>query len=628
MTSKPGGNATSAPGRRSLWRAVCTGTVACLLTPGLMAQATATSAGMDEDGGPHIAGLVGMVDPATQEMVPPPQAQQSAPATPTSVVAVSGVVMNAATGSPVPRALVQLDNGELGTMTDGDGRFTIEGVPTGTQSFSVKKPGFRGRLALGEFVMPSSHTVHVREGMPALQFDLAPENVVYGKVALSTGDPGVGIGVQLMRRTIQNGHAVWSSVERHQTTPDGNFRFSGLEDGTYLLETEAEFGNDNAEPPPCDKMPSVELPGYAVTFYGDAGEASGAAKIAVAGGEQAQANLTLNRTTFRAVRVTQAHDPGPEAQVEFALMDREGTRLEYPLRIEEKSHLLCGYLPDGSYTLAMTASSEVEIDLHAPDQPLSRMKHPPKIQAGTLDVNIEGAPATGLRMVLGPWTGTPVRFRYEPGPPKKPVHTPGTDSPEGDEPDPEPLTVSAAQVDELMNRGQDQQHAALWMDTDTYQLETVAPGNYWIDVTANRQGVCVGAVTAGGQGLGQMPWSAGPAGTGSSIDVVLRTDCASLTLSAESLVEMAGEQRSYYYYVVPEFDSATDIRQGVVREDEADGESLTDMTPGTYRVLTFDRPQVIEFRSAQAMERYAGMGKEITLEPNGKATIQVEAAQP
>lgn len=68
---------------------------------------------------------------------------QTQPAQALPSATVHGVVRNAITGSPLPRALVHLRGSfDAGALTDGDGRFEIPAVPLGVEELSVIKPGF------------------------------------------------------------------------------------------------------------------------------------------------------------------------------------------------------------------------------------------------------------------------------------------------------------------------------------------------------------------------------------------------------------------------------------------------------------------------------------------------------
>src|SRR5882724_2026805 len=68
-------------------------------------------------------------------------AQSSPQSPPVGNYTVSGTVINAVTGEPVRRALVNFA-GQRSVLTDGDGRFQFDRLPQMTASISVHKPGF------------------------------------------------------------------------------------------------------------------------------------------------------------------------------------------------------------------------------------------------------------------------------------------------------------------------------------------------------------------------------------------------------------------------------------------------------------------------------------------------------
>ena len=87
----------------------------------------------------------------------------SAPGLPTNQVrgesySVSGMVIDAATGEPIRKALVQLQTTQQRTtFTDGDGRFQFDGIPAGQVSLTAQKPGYFGEQESGSvhFLAPS-----------------------------------------------------------------------------------------------------------------------------------------------------------------------------------------------------------------------------------------------------------------------------------------------------------------------------------------------------------------------------------------------------------------------------------------------------------------------------------------
>lgn len=596
----------------------------CVLFPALAAaQAGLNSSVLTKiDDAAFLSGQQGVALPGQE---PPqsvePQQQRNAGA----LVTVRGVVMNAASGEPLPRALVKLEGDlTLGALTDGEGRFEIPGVPEGLQTLDVVKPGFRGTVHLNDFVLPVTHTARVVTGMPELRFSLAPDNALYGKVTLSTGDPGVEIGLTLLRQTIQDGHSRWMEVERHQSTPEGDFRFSGLEDGTYLLMTQPAFDNDRGAPPSCDEKAPAEVPGYPVTFYGGSDVLGGAARIVLAGGQAVQANLALTLAALHEVQAVPTRVPaGGQWHFNSAILDQSGLRLEYPTRENGKDHSLCAFLPNGTYTL--TIEGGMNEGLGQPGTVLSRQALRARQVTGMIEFGVDSLSPMRLRVPLASSVATPIHFRYEPGPPKPQVNDRFDGNSEGSEPDPDPMVLSVALTNGIAGRG-DANVNANRVSNDLYELNRLAPGAYWIEAAASRSGTCLGSVTAGGQSMGHTPWTAGQNGTGEAIDVVLRTDCAKLSLQLPAGLqgEGTGEDLAFYIYVVPEFDSVASVRDGVVQTFAERSETLDDMTPGTYRVFSFATPQALEYRTTGALDQLNGQGQEVTLSPGGSVNLVLE----
>jgi hypothetical protein len=442
-------------------------------------------------------------------------------------------------------------------------------------------------------------------------------------VALSTGDPAVGIGIQLLRQSVEDGRANWTLTDVHQTNPEGEYRFAGLEDGTYLAMTQPAFDNDLAAPSAESPRAPPQLPGYPILFFADAADASSASRIALAGGQQGTANFNLALSPFHAITIAVAK-PRAAGHWQFtpSLQDRSGQRLNYSLLYDEKSSSFRIYLPDGSYTLTVEGNN-----LEGPerdDLPLSRQRNRSAQVAGLLDFSVSGHPEPNLRIVLASDVATPIRVRYEPAPPAR---TSGQRNGSGldaaDEPPPLGFWIKRA-------GGGDSQQNADWADADLFQLSAVAPGSYWVQASANRTGTCLGAVTGGGARLGQTPLIVGPSGAAMPVEVVLRTDCASLNLQlpAAAETEIPGEEPTYYVYVVPEFDSVAAVEPITLRPSAGGSATIANLTPGSYRVLVFDAPHPLEYRNPSAMETYAGRSQQVTLSPGATSSLLLELPKP
>src|SRR4051794_35101507 len=75
-----------------------------------------------------VFAILGAVGPARAQQFNQPPVPDAGNAL-GAPVAVHGVVKNALSGEPLPRALVLIDGGGgVGALTDGDGRFEISGV--------------------------------------------------------------------------------------------------------------------------------------------------------------------------------------------------------------------------------------------------------------------------------------------------------------------------------------------------------------------------------------------------------------------------------------------------------------------------------------------------------------------
>src|SRR5579862_38660 len=337
--------------------------VACFILLAILGSMHAKAAPQEEPG-----------QEAPPQPEPAPAAETADPPAPLANLAratVHGVVRNNATGEPLARALVRIEGDAVtGALTDGEGRFEIPGVPIGPQAFQVIKPGFIDPAAVGMGGPPtvvngaanSEHNVYVASEMSDLAFTLTPTSAIQGQIELSTGDPAQGIAVMLLRRTVQDGRAIWQPVTNARTNSEGAYRFAGLTDGAYTVFTEpsmdsdipavfAEAGSDHA----------IARTGYPTVFYPDAQDLSGAAAIHVAAGEQAQANLLLTEQPFHLVRATvrlprSANAPGGSPlNVNVTVLDGQGHQLPYTGQYDQATHSTQAFLPDGAYAFQVTA---------------------------------------------------------------------------------------------------------------------------------------------------------------------------------------------------------------------------------------------------------------------------------
>jgi hypothetical protein len=522
-----------------------------------------------------------------------------------------GVVRNASTGEGLPRTLVRIEgDANTGVLTDGDGRFEIPNLSVGPQTVEVRKPGFRD--AAGGNADPtqgdlgaSTHSVLIAAQMRDVVFTLAPTGAIRGTVELSTGDAAESVTVQLAQRTVQDGRFVWRQAGNTRTRSDGSYRFGLLADGDYAISTAPSMESD------LDRAPGGvgQRRGYPSAYYADAREPSGASRIHVANGQDTQANLTLTVEPFytvtAAVVFPQAGRAG--ASVSTAVLDSAGRPLLYAVQFDEESQSVQTELPDGNYTLLI--SSVPQFIMGRP----GAGNRSGVVLVGTVDISVAGRAVPNLRVVLSAIRPNPVQLTVQRN---AASHTSA-----------KTIVVTAA-------------HAEGWVDDSMISdfangavpgpLEAayLRPGSYWVHTHLDR-GLCEAAFTAGGANLAREPLVMALSGSAAPLELTVRDDCASLQLnlpeSADSI--SAGEEPFYTVYVVPDFDSTTDVQPLTLRASTGGAATLEGLTPGNYHVYTFAGVARLAYRNRQAMVALKNAGQAITLGPGASANLVVEVPQ-
>ena len=563
--------------------------------------------------------------PSQIQMVSPDEAaaQQQAPAaldrTPATV---HGIVRNGATGEPLARALVRIEgDAQTGALTDNQGRFEIPGVPVGPQSISVEKPGFRDRpagaseAAEGDAVGPA-HSVAVSVSMPDLEFTLDPTSAIRGQVELSTGEPGEGIELSLLRRVVSDGRGIWQLAGDAKTRSDGSFRFAGLPEGVYALYTEPSVEGD------LDTTPGSVDPGqhwgYASVFYPDARNPSGAAQIALKSGQETDLTLTLAREAFQTVTATVDLPQGAQmiANLSAEVMDGAGHQLPYRALFNSAKNSVQALLPDGSYSMLVTTTAQSEdMRFGRPDR-----TSPMATVAGTVNFVVAGRAVSGLRVRLG----VP-----QPGSVALNVASSGSAGETGGGAQHGEILVTVSPADGWVDNGIVSAYARGSLP-GPLEADYTPPGSYWTHLRLAQKGYCEASFSAGGANLAREPVTIGMTGPQAPMQLTLRDDCARLTLTLpENLAGIAaGEETAYTVWAVPDFDFASDLEPVTLRASTGGTATLEDLAPGGYHVYTFAGPMTLEYHNREALAASPTPGQAITLSPGATANLMLEVTKP
>jgi hypothetical protein len=550
---------------------------------------------------------------------------------------VHGVVLNAVSGEPLPRALVRLTSDRsAGTLTDGEGRYELADIPTGPQLFEINKPGFldetaEASAAAGTDARGFAHTVIVAAEMPDVTFRMAPANSIRGQVQLSTGDGSQGIEITLLKQSVENGRLVWQLVlpgaATTRTNADGAYRFGGLADGTYVMYSAPAMDNEpygtlidprNAH--------NIERSGYASQFYPDARDLAGAAKIHLHGGEQAEANLSLTLEPFHVVTAT-ASLPGVGAGQEFTpdrpggttfsavVTDSQGHQLPYVAQYDQATHTVQALLPDGNYEFVVTAGRPTMVMRRGGNATTFRDEGH---YTGAVEFSVAGHAVTNLRIALANAQSNPVQVNLIRTNSQTNGPSPNLDG--GDQ-----VFLTLSQTGGWIGDGM-MSTFAVGSYAGPLNTSFAQPGTYWVHANLPDKHVCEGSLTAGGSNLAREPLTLGISGSSAPVTLNLRDDCARLTLTlpATAAGSGTGEEPPYTIYMVPDFDSTVDVIPQTLRPSNGGKVTLEGLTPGSYHVYVFDKPVALAYHDRATMDALPNAGQTIDLAPLANANLVLE----
>ena len=559
----------------------------------------------------------------------PAQQSDQLPADPTRA-AVQGVVRNSATGEPLPRALVQIEgDADTGTLTDGEGRFEIPGVPVGPQTFRIVKPGFRDRPypteEAGLQAEGPAHSVLVAGQMPDLVFSLAPNCAIHGRIQLSTGDPADGIIVDLLKETVRFGRAVWTMEANTHANGDGAYRFGGLPEGVYAIYTQPALESEPVvSVVAAGNAANVTRSGYPAVFYPDARDLAGAARIRLSGGAQDEANFSLTLGPFYPVTAfagAQTDTPssgksGLQATYTATVMDAAGHVLPYTAQYDEATRSLQANLPDGTYSLLAIGTRGIQFEGRATSA-LFADSHRGGF-AGSVEFTVAGRPVTGLRIPPGTPPTAVVHLRL--------IHNAENSA---------SATLAGAKAAEVVNLSLDSTDGvppnsgeiSVSMDHESDTITfTAQPGSYWLSANLQHAGLCAGAFNAGSFNLAREPLVFGLSAAPPPMEFALRDDCGTLALTLPPALAtfLPGEESFYTVYVVPDFDTVQDLPPMTIHPSSGPTLTLDSLTPGSYHVYTFDSPVHLEYRNPAVLSALANSGQQVTVSAGTTSSLILE----
>lgn len=511
-----------------------------------------------------------------------PQADaQPAPQSTAGQFKLTGSVVNAVTGEPIRRALVQLEGeSERSALSDSNGHFEFGGLPASQVNVTARKPGFFAQEELAGGA-PEVRSIPVGADTPSVTVKLTPESIIYGRVEAPDGEPIEEIPIRVMSSQIVDGRKRWEPRANSTTNEDGEFRVANLPPGVYYVEAGpgASFRMRRA------RRLQVGEEGYTTAFYPGATDPTGASPIVLTPGQQQEVHFALKpQPVFKLSGVIRGY--AANTGVDLQIVDRIGEQLAVPVQLNQEAGTFETRVPAGDYTLRVRAQDAKQS------------------AAADVPVSVTGN-VTGVQVILGPATSIPVNVRRE-----------ASDADNASLRAGQPIAVHLSSGESLF-RSLDYWSAPDQQKDHPLAIRNVDPGKYSVEIISNGSWY-VQSVSCGSTDLLRDELAV-PAGSQlPPIEITLRNDGATLTGSVQS----DGSPEKGTVVLVPERGS---VAQAKVASAAQAGEFRFDhLAPGDYRVMAFDRVSDLEYRDAEVMNAYLSRGTHVSVQANGQSSATVE----
>lgn len=477
---------------------------------------------------------------------------------------VVGRVLNAISGAPIPRVLVQL--GPAGAFTDHDGKFILSDVSAGSGMVELTKPGY---FTSPEHTDPPGVSVTAAQMLQPLDLRLYPEALLTGSVVAQDGAPLSGVQVSARRLATEDLLRRFETVASVETDSHGAFRLAvpagDYQVGTQYVATAPETG--------LSILPAIAPSG------------AGGGTLHLGSGEQQQVELRPHTGIAHTVGLAM-QGMSEERSPVLTLSTANGATWQMGVESESESEQTNVRLPAGSYHLSIGAGSGDtfffgETRLTVPDHNIS-----------------------GIAVQLAPVAPIPVEVSVD-------GHASAT-------------AIPSAQELGLQLLPEQQEHGA--RREDTVRLQTRPgrgpvllphPGRFRL-VAAPRSSWYIESASYGGAEVLGQPLTVS-AGSGSPpLQLIVNNVMGSL----DGQVSAGRSPASAWIDLLPTFPSATPV---ISLRSTSDGSfSLSTLQPGSYLALALTHRTGADLADPAVRSSLGLRTQTVTVQAGTKATVDLE----
>jgi hypothetical protein len=490
----------------------------------------------------------------------------SATAAPSTV---SGKVINASSGAPVPRALVRMNNRAV--LTDHEGNFRFDQNTDSSANLLVTKPGFSASTEMQE---PGNVFVQgVQLGVP-LELRLYPEALLTGTVLAPDGTPLPRISVVALRSYFDDTGHQWQTTGQEQTDSHGNFRLP-VTAGEYRLETRyAPLDRTTGE-----AVLPVTVPSESSTNTSQV--------IRIHSGEEQHFELRPAVSPTHSVSVVTQSSGGRDF-VRISARSSNGSTLQVNPQMNGTSGETKIQLPQGTYTLT------------------ARRNNPEDPEEAQTTVIVPDHDISGVVFQFSPIPSIPVELIVETTSTSDNTQPPTLQqfglTLQSDQPDPE--------------RGDSTVHTTNRRDQSF--VFSAPPGSYHLQ-GRNTGTWYIKSASYGDSDLLRENLVVVPGAAGTPIRVTVSDDMASL----QGTVTLNGGAVACWIYLVPSGPSAQPVIS--MRSGSTGNYTAAHLPPGTYQVIAFERRHMANYRDPASLTPFSSHVHSITINAGDKPTLNLDA---
>ncbi len=507
----------------------------------------------------------------------------------------SGTVINAATGEPVNRALVQMQ-GPTGKaqFVGADGRFVFKNLARGRYNLMASKPGFFNEQQLGRWnAWMNSFQDAPSEKEAVLK--LTPEGIIYGEVKNENGEPIEGVTVRAQRWQTENGRKSLQNVRDAATDDEGNFRVAELTPGSYHLSFVPLSRGGWVTYDKLNRRKQTDE-GYGAQFYPGVADVESSTSIELRGGAEVHITQALVRQRlFEVAGIVRGANPA--GGFGLMLMNTSGDMVQRTVRIDPKTgQFQIPGVPAGTYMLSASAQAPNE---NGAQEVQAQM-------TATQLIHLK-SDLGGLVLMLG--HGTSVGVQVNGGIPRV-----------GTENGPQ-VTVQLISKEFPQNSRGTTVSPQNGEPRPAARIEDIPPGTYTVEASPN-QPAYIASLRCGYVDLLRDDLTIARGGALPPIEVTLGTDGAQLSVKVVEKGQPAAAAVVIYSEEYPR-------RSILTQTNESGALSQGNLAPGKYQLIAVKDAVDLEFRNPAAMEKYLEHASVVTLQSGGRETsVRVEVQGP